>query len=453
MVASMLLAATGLLGALPTSEACTALSQDPAAALSYSTGLQGFVYGYPIVDMLKQKHNETHRTRPDQPVVAAVNTMVPYPHILTPDTQGELRAANADTLYVNGWLDLSQGPVLLETPDMGARYYTLAFMDLFGKPHHIGTRTNQGKATRYALVGPAGGDVPAGYDIIRLPTHIAWMLGRILADGKKDEQRAIALAKSFKMSGPPFAPISDAPVLNPYTSLAYFDLLNDALKSLPQSADEAALMAMFNQAGFGPAAEFDAAKLTPAQTLGLGCAMRIGQQVLASQGFKPNWMVNGWMRNTRVDNPGHDYLLRAEIARGGYVNAQEESIYPAAVMDSKGDVLTGSRTYRIRFAPGQLPPVNAFWSITAYDMKTSKLVANPLGRYQFGDRTKGARRDRDGGLTLYLSATQPKAGRTNWLPTPAGPFHLVMRLYLPKPEALDGRYAPPPVERLDDPKK
>lgn len=152
MVVSMLLAATGLLGALPTSEACTALSQDPAAALSYSTGLQGFVYGYPIVDMLKQKHNETHRTRPDQPVVAAVNTMVPYPHILTPDTQGELRAANADTLYVNGWLDLSQGPVLLDTPDMGARYYTLAFMDLFGKPHHIGTRTNQGKATRYALV-------------------------------------------------------------------------------------------------------------------------------------------------------------------------------------------------------------------------------------------------------------------------------------------------------------
>lgn len=450
MIALMMAAA-----ALPSTDECAATTRDPASAFAYSAGLQGFVYGYPIVDMLKQKHNETHRVSTDQPVVAPVNSIVAYPHILTPETQGQLRAPNADTLYINAWLDLSKGPVLLETPAMGSRYYTLAFMDLFAKPHHLGTRTNGGKATRYALVGPSGGDVPPGYVAFHLPTDIAWMLGRILADGKADEQRVLKVAQQFKMSGPATATaaVSTADPLNPYASLGYFSLLNNALQTLAVPDDEAGLMAIFDKAGFGPKVQFDAAKLPAAQKLGLACAVKIGPQVIAAQGFKPDWIVNGWMRNRRVDNPGKDYLLRAEMARGGYVNAQEESIYPAAVMDNKGEMLTGARRYRIRFAPGQTPPVNAFWSITAYDLKTSKLVPNALKRYQFGDRTKGAKRDKDGGLTVYLSATPPRQGTSNWLPTPPEGYHLVLRMYLPKAEALDGRYAPPPIERLNDAEK
>ena len=126
MITSLLLAAA----ALPAASDCETIATDPAAALSYSAGLQGFIYGYPIVDMLKQQHNETHRVSADQPVVAPVNSIVAYPHILTSETQGQLRAPNADTLYINAWVDMSKGPVLLDVPQMGARYYTLAFMDL-----------------------------------------------------------------------------------------------------------------------------------------------------------------------------------------------------------------------------------------------------------------------------------------------------------------------------------
>ncbi|MEY3986189.1 MAG: hypothetical protein RLZ59_1634 [Pseudomonadota bacterium] len=453
MSSLVLMAAASLMNSLPATDDCTALAKDPAAALAYSSGLQGFVYGYPIVDMLKQKHNETHRVAADQPIVAPVNTMVPYPHILTPETQGQLRAPNADTLYVNAWLDLSKGPVLIETPEMNGRYYTLAFMDLFGRPFHLGTRTNQGRATRYAIIGPSGGQVPDGYEAFPVPTDTAWMLGRILADGKADEQQAIAIARSFKMTGPASfsSTITDAAPMAPYASLDFFAQLNGALKSIALPAEEAALMAVFDKAGFGPKARFDAAKLSAGQKLGLGCAIRMGPDILAAQGFKPTWMVNGWMRNDKVDKPGNDYLLRAEIARGGYVNAQEESIYPAAVTDSTGAMLNGAKRYRIRFAPGQTPPVNAFWSITAYDLKTAHLVPNPIRRYQFGDRTKGAKRDADGGLTIYLSAKRPPQGKSNWLPTPYGAYHLVMRMYLPKPEALDGRYAPPPIEPISAP--
>lgn len=435
--------------ALPETAACEAVTSDPAAALAFSTGLQGFIYGYPIVDMLKQQHNETHRVSANQPVVAPINAIVPYPHILTPDTQGQLRAANSDTLYLNAWVDLSKGPVLVEVPEMGNRYYTLAFMDLFAKPHHLGTRTNGGKAMKYALIGPAGGDVPQGYEAFRLPTNTAWMLGRILADGKADEARVSAIAKTFRMTGPVSSPVTTAEPLDPYASLQYFSVLNAALRTLALPADEAALAATFDAAGFGPGKSFDAEKLSPAQQLGLGCAVRVGPSVLAKQGFRPTQVANGWMRNDRMDNPGHDYLLRAEVVRGGYVNAQEESIYPAAVMDNRGELFTGKRSYRIRFEAGKLPPVDAFWSITPYDLATAKLVDNAIGRYQFGDRTKGAKLGKDGSLTITLSSTQPKEGKSNWLPTPPGPFHLVTRMYLPHPEALDGRYVLPLVERIN----
>lgn len=445
MISALLLAVSGL----PAATDCEKISADPAAALAYSAGLQGFIYGYPIVDMLKQKHNETHRVSADQPVVAPVNSIVPYPHVLTPETQGQLRAANADTLYINAWVDMSKGPVLLEAPEMGARYYTLAFMDLYAKPHHLGTRTNGGRATKYALVGPSGGDVPAGYEAFRLPTDTAWMLGRLLVDGKADEKRVIAIAKTFQMRGPTATEVTVATPMNPYASLEYFTLLNGALRTLPALADEVALMATFDKAGFGPGATFQAEKLSAAQRLGLACAVRIGPEVLARQGFKPTSVANGWMRNNRMDKPGHDYVLRAETVRGGYVNAEEESIYPAAVMDNRGEMLDGKRTYRIHFEAGKLPPVGAFWSITAYDLATAKLVPNVIKRYQFGDRTKGAKRGKDGSLTITLSSKAPKEGVSNWLPTPVGGYHLVTRMYLPKPEALDGRYVLPPVERVE----
>lgn len=445
MLAALLLAASGL----PQAAACEKISTDPAAALAYSAGLQGFIYGYPIVDMLRQKHNETHRVSADQPVVAPVNVIVPYPHVLTPETQGQLRAANADTLYLNAWVDLSKGPVLVDVPEMGSRYYTLAFMDLYAKPHHLGTRTNGGRASKYALVGPSGGAVPAGYGVFPLPTDTVWMLGRILADGAADEKRVIAIAKTFRMRGPAASAVTSADPMNPYASLDYFTILNDALRTLPTPPDETGLMAIFDRAGFGPKASFTPDKLPQAQLLGLACAVRIGQEVILKQGFKPTSVANGWMRNNRMDKPGHDYLLRAEIVRGGYVNAEEESIYPAAVMDSKGEMFDGKRTYRIRFEAGKLPPVGAFWSITAYDLATAKLVPNAIKRYQFGDRTKGAKYGKDGSLTVTLSSTPPKEGISNWLPTSAGRYHLVTRLYLPKPEALDGRYTLPAVERAE----
>ncbi|MDE2597156.1 MAG: DUF1254 domain-containing protein [Sphingomonadales bacterium] len=444
-ILSMMLAAAA---PLPGAEQCQAAAIEPEVALAQATGLQGYVYGYPIVDLLKQQHNETHRVRADQPVAAPVNRIAVYPGVLTPATQGQLRAPNADTLYLNAWIDLSNGPVLLDVPEMGMRYYTLAFMDLYAKPHHLGTRTNGGKATRYALVGPSGGTVPAGYTPFVLPTDTAWMLGRVLVSGARDEAEAKRLAGAMVMQGREGPAVTEAEPMRPFDSLAYFALLNHALRTLPAIAGEQALMAGFDAAGFGPHREFDPAALTPGQAKGLGCALRIGPQVLARQGFRPTQTANGWLLSSAVGDPGFDYLLRAEVARGGYVNDPRESIYPAAIADQAGAPLSGENRYRIRFAKGALPPADAFWSITAYDTRTAQLVENRLNRYTIGDRTPGLRFGHDGSLEVILSTTRPPEGSSNWLPVPPGRFHVVTRLYLPRADALDGRYALPPVVRI-----
>lgn len=435
--------------ALPDEAQCRAVTTEPQAALAYSVGLQGFIYGYPLVDLLKQQHNETHWVSAVQPVAAPVNSIAVYPHLLTPQTQGQLRAANADTLYLNAWLDLSRGPVLFDVPAFGARYYTLAFMDLYGKPHHVGTRTNGGGAARYALVGPSSHKVPAGYEALHLPTDTVWMLGRVLVRDEADLPAARKLGQAIVVTAPTGQPVTDAEPLRPFDSLLYFSLLNQALRTVPARPGEAALMTTFDQAGFGPSRQFDPATLKPGELLGLGCAVRLGPQVLAQRGFRPARIQNGWMWSGAMADPEDDFLLRAEVARGGYVNAPEESIYPASITDDRGEPLRGDRLYQIHFAKGQLPPADAFWSLTAYDRASSQLIANPLRRYNIGDRTRGLKYGKDGSLTLYLSAARPPEGSSNWLPVPVSTYHVVMRLYLPRPAALDGSYTLPPIQRID----
>jgi len=105
--------------------------------------------------------------------------------------------------------------------------------------------------------------------------------------------------------------------------------------------------------------------------------------------------------------------------------------------------------YTLHFAPGQFPPVNAFWSVTMYNLPQSLLVANPINRYLINSpMLPNLKRDADGGLTIYIQNEPPGADKeANWLPAPKGPFWIPMRLYWPKEEALDGKWKAPPIQR------
>lgn len=427
-----------------------------AEQLAYHIGVQAYLYGYPLVDMHKQMHNETHLTGEKDQVYAPVNRFYRFPGLVTPTNSGNLRAPNNDTLYFSGWFDISEQPVIIRVPDTGGRYYTIAVTNQYAEVSHIGRRTTGTGAGYFALVPPDwSGTLPAGVQPWPVETPRGWLLGRMLVDGTADLDTAQALVDAIWMteldtfstgerpSNP--AAISAMPI-DPIGSLDFFAVMNRVLKTLPARAAEAALIAQFDAIGIGPNAEFDIDALDEATRRGLTRAVEDGEAIVAASTQRTIDSVNGWMISKQIGTYGHDYFQRASVVAGGYGNLPEESLYPARLFDANGELLNGKHAYRLHFQPGQTPPVNGFWSLAVYDLSSKQLVENEIDRYSIGDRTRGLRHGDDGSLTLYLQHERPAdEAIQNWLPTPPGHFIAVMRLYEPRDEVLSGNYKLPPI--------
>ena len=419
-------------------------------------GTLGYIWGFPMVDMSTQMFNETHRVAPAQPVLAPVNTFHRREFLVTPSSSEGLRAPNNDTLYLSGWFDLSQGPVIVHAPDTAGRYYTLAVTDFFNEVTHLGRRTTGTAARDFALVGPGWkGTLPTGVMAVPVKTKQAWILGRLLVDGEADFPVALGLLREFRAAplsawekAGTFTPPEPAaaPRLEPRESSEFFAVLNAWLRENATPADEGALMALFDRAGFGPGVQFDAAALDPATRRGLEKGISNARAMLRAAGNVPLPDVrNGWIFPLGLADYGHDYLSRAAVAAGGYANRPEESTYAARTVDDAGQPMTGAQRYHLHFRPEHIPPAGAFWSLSAYDALTRNLIENPIRRYSIGDRTRGLRKNADGSLDIHISRERPADGASNWLPVGEGPFYLVVRIYEPGPAVFDGSYALPPL--------
>ena len=156
--------------------------------------------------------------------------------------------------------------------------------------------------------------------------------------------------------------------------------------------------------------------------------------------------VNGWSAIRACGQPGNGILVRAASAKAlPAVNVFEEAAYWTTSRDGSGQRLTGRHEYVMRFPAGQLPPTEAFWSLTPTDV-VGYAVNNPIGRHSVGDRSNLAAND-DGSIDIHLQAHAPGGHEQNWLPTPSGNFKLMLRAYLPGAAILDGTYRIPPVLR------
>jgi hypothetical protein len=371
---------------------------------------------------------------------------------------------NNDTLYTNAWLDLGDGPLVIDVPDTAGRYYVLGLLDFYTNPFaHIGQRLT-GTAARSFVVTPPGwrGELPAAFREagahIEAPTRWLWVIGRILVDGPHDVAAVHALQEGFLVrtlgdwqAGKPPVPKRFDPACDPKAPLtaAHFTAqVNRALRENPPPARDAGLLARFAPLGLGPDADTDV--LDDAQRTALQDALdAVLPRLRQAQSGTPS--ATGWVQMPLVEGSfGDDRLARALVALK-YIGMLEsrEATYPMAWHDASGRTLNGSHRYTLRFAPGAMPPVEAFWSLTMYDSRDYMLAANPIDRYAIGDRTPALRHDADGGLTLHIRHTRPEseAAQANWLPAPEGDFYLCLRAYVPRAEMLDGRYALPALVR------
>ncbi|MGH9262518.1 MAG: DUF1214 domain-containing protein, partial [Acidimicrobiales bacterium] len=275
---------------------------------------------------------------------------------------------------------------------------------------------------------------------------------------------------------PPPAPLGEpagAPQAIP-TDASFFDELGDALAvNPPATPTQRELFAQAQGLGIGPG-EHPAANATDADrgpsddragsggdgtpgadlvpVLDAGAALGFERIADELDGFGET--TNGWSTNLHIGRYGDETLLRAVVARVGWgANVADEAVYPVARVDADGAPLDGTARYRITFPAGDLPPVDAFWSLSVYGSDMF-FAEHPSGRYTIGDRTPSLSFGDDGSLEIVLSHDEPTPASSggapvNWLPVPAGEFVLMLRLYLPRQPVLDGDYAYPPVERLD----
>lgn len=372
---------------------------------------------------------------------------------------------NNDTLYTNAWLDLSDGPLVIDVPDTAGRYYVLGLLDFYTNPFaHIGQRLT-GTAARSFVVVPPGwqGKLPIAFDApgarIEAPTRWLWIIGRLLVDGPQDVSAVNALQDGFLVrtladwqagrTSPPraFDPACDPKAL--LTADHFATQVNAALRDNAPPPGDVARLARYATLGLGPGA----GALDDGQRAALQAALDTVLPRLR-QAQSGRTTDAGWVQMPLIEGSfGDDHLARALVALK-YIGMLEsrEATYPMAWHDAAGEALTGQRRYTLRFAPDALPPVDAFWSLTMYDTRDYMLVDNAIDRYAIGNRTPRLQRDADGGLTLHLQHGQPttEAERANWLPAPAGNFYLCLRAYLPRSELLDGRYELPPLVCVDD---
>jgi hypothetical protein len=355
------------------------------------------------------------------------------------------------------WFDSSEEPQILHLPDTKGRYYTFQFIDAWTNNfHYASTRTMGSQEQVYALVAPGwNGKLPKDMVRIDSPTPTGMIGGRIFVASEQDvaavneilRQVTLTPLSSYgKKYTPPIVKVVPA---KKYTGdLAFFEQLGDTLAINGAPAADAGLLGLVKNIGLTVDHGFDPSALSDGEKKSLAQAVKDGEAMLDAKSAAMGREVNGWQLAPVLDEYfGTSYLFRAAIGyQAMFVNTPVEAYYPSVFKDVDGKVLDGSTgKYTIKFPKGETPPSGAFWSVTMYDVKKRLMVENSLNRYKIGsaDKLKAAS---DGSTTLYIQSDSPgKDKESNWLPAPKEPFYMLMRMYLPKIEVLNGQYEIPGV--------
>ena len=432
---------------------------------------EGFIYGLPLV-MNYTANYQFWVDKTSSQYKCPMNQLFSERRVFTyKDTA--VVVPNSDTPYSFACLDLRAEPYVVTVPAIERnRYYSVQFVDWntfnYG---YVGSRATGNGAGDYLVAGPDWkGETPAGIKSVLRPTtqftlaifrtQLFWPDDMPNVAKVQDGYKVQPLSAFLKQPAPPAAPTLDFPKASEeLAKMNFFEYVDFALQFAPAGPEEKDIRAKLARIGVGPGKTFNFKDLSlehkAAVLLGLKEGMKKVEEKASAIGKK----INGWAVGSAFGNRDFykgDWLLRAAAAKAGiYGNSADEAMYPMSRWTADGETLDSSKhNYTLTFPAGQLPPVNAFWSVTMYDGKTQLLIENPINRYLVNSpMLPGIKKTADGSLTIYLQKDSPGADKeSNWLPAPNGPIYLVMRLYWPKTEAPsilppgEGTWKPPVIK-------
>ena len=422
---------------------------------------EAWLFGYPLVLM-----DVTRRvTSGHGPPVNTFDHMRSFPDY----TFTDVASPNADTLYSLAWLDLRAEPIVLSIPDLGGRFHTFpmasGWTDVFFSP---GSRTTGEGGADYAIVGPGWtGTLPADVTRVDAPTNMVYVAGRTGTAGTRDflavhelqDMYLLTPVSRFEPDAPFPEPVEAWPSTKDFSAPVdqvarmdgptFFGRLARLLADNPARDSDGPAMAGLAQLGITPSTEdTPATSSDPAVAAAIAAGPSAGQALLRQAGERAE-KVNGWVIRRGLGEYGTDYARRAQTALVSLgANLDADSVVPRATVDEQGRPLNGHHRYRMHFAPGELPPVRGFWSLTVYNDKQF-FVDNPIDRYAIGDRDDIAPGP-DGSVDILIQHDEPGPHlESNWLPAPTGSFNVILRAYWPEQSVLNGAWTPPPLTRLD----
>ena len=433
---------------------------------------QAYIYGFPMIAAYKAMY-EFSIDKSNSQYKAPFNVIWNDSKTFTPaDTA--IVTPNADTPYSLLEMDLRAEPLVFCLPKVDkGRYYSVQLADLYSyNVGYMGSRTTGNDPGCYMIAGPNWkGETPKGIKkVFPLETQFGIAIFRTQLFNAADMPNVIKIQKGYvveplssylKQPAPPAAPPIDWPAFNgddPF-KLQFPKYLAFLLQFCPEVAQDKDIRAKLATVGIAPEQPWNESKLSEAQKAELGLGVKGGFDAITKAGDNIGKNINGWQVGAAQGDRSFykgDYLLLAAAAKVGiYGNNPEEATYPVTRKDGTGAVLDGSKhNYTLTFAKDQLPPVNAFWSVTMYDGKSQLLIENPINRYLINSpMLPGLKKNPDGSLTIYIQKDAPSADKkANWLPAPNDTIYLAMRLYWPKeppqPSILppgDGSWKPPAI--------
>ncbi len=450
---------------------------NPEAAEQVKLAAEAFLYGYPLVYNLHEIAKFPAGPNIVGPEALPYNTFGYARKLLDP--QAQFVSPNNDTVYVMAMCDVRQGPLVLHAPDTHDRYYVLQFVDAWTNNFaYIGRRATGTAEAHYLLAArDYQGDVPEGMPVVHVPTGLFAIVGRVAVEGAADMPAVHALQDQFTLTplrvyqgGAAPAPVPGVPQVDARVGadLKWWEEFRVALAAFPPPAADAPFLAICEKFGL-TAAESPYINPDPTLKQMLVHGQKAAEDKIEELLKTAIQRVNGWQNTLHVFDYNLDhfeigtlstpqwkiadrkmaYVLRAVAARAGlWGNHGYEANYQLVYLDAEDQPLNSAHCYELHLA--QLPPVDAFWSLTMYDAQQFYLVDNVLNRYSIGDRTPGLKVGADGSVTLYLQKDSPGPDKeANWLPTPqTGNFRPVMRMYQPQQPIMDGSYLLSAIKRV-----
>ncbi len=428
--------------------------------LAHELGVEAFVFGYPLV-LMDVTRSVFETSKP----INQLRHMRTFPD----DTFTDVVNPNADMLCSTGFLDLRREPIVLTVPEISDRYYLMQLLDGWTNVFaSLGTRTTGTKRKHFAIIGPGWrGKLPDKVTVIKSPTNLVGIIGRTQTNGIADYAAVHAIQNQYQLTplhafgyphNGPSAFLVDsqtAAQTPPVEQVArmeptlFLNRLSGLMRNNPPADDDAQIMRGLISIGLFPGKSVKLKTLNPAIARGIDSGCRAGLQKIIEEARAPHGRrVNGWEFIEDLGRYGTRYLWRAVVAMTGLgPNLPEDAVYGCTAVDGEGKPLHGRNRYIIHFTSGQLPPVNAFWSLTMYNQKQF-FVPNPVRRYALSDRSD-LKFNGDGSLTLFVQNERPTPeNESNWLPAPPESFNIMMRLYWPKKEIIAGTWIPPRVDEI-----